>query len=186
MKHDLTVLHLWTVPCAHVCVCVCVCVRQMWEKLLSPALAHLCNCSQCDRAPLCLCHMPSCSCTRCATSAQPWGRRHRPGHFLRFNRKLLMCLQAPPEVLLCFFIIFVFYFILTAAKGEGEILWFLGQLFAGKQVRWSVTREDSERVHWRLTAKGRRQRWNMNARPDFPSPSFDFLLFFWDGYKMWY
>lgn len=46
-----------------------------------------------------------------------------------------MCLQAPPEVLLCFFIIFVFYFILTAAKGEGEILWFLGQLFAGKQVR---------------------------------------------------
>lgn len=40
-----------------------VCVWQLWEQLLSPTLPHLCNCSQSDRAPLYLCHIPSRSCT---------------------------------------------------------------------------------------------------------------------------
>lgn len=40
-----------------------VCVWQLWEQLLSPMLPHLCNCSQSNRAPLYLCHIPSRSCT---------------------------------------------------------------------------------------------------------------------------
>lgn len=38
---------------------------QLWEQPFSPLLSHLCNCSQPDRSPLLLCHIPSISAVAC-------------------------------------------------------------------------------------------------------------------------
>lgn len=115
------------------------CVWQLWEQLLSPTLPHLCNCSQYDRAPLYLCHIPSRSCTqRHVRSTMSETAQTRT--FPQMGGGKYVGLTVSPSSSRGFLIV-------TAVEektGGMSGFWDTwGLLFAGKQVCWSVTREDS-------------------------------------------
>lgn len=126
-----------------------VCGWQLWEQLLSPSLAHLCNCSRPDRVPLYLCHIPSHSAAphRVHSSVR---KATQAGPFLRHGRgplkELPQPLQAPPDV--------VWFW--QEQRIGGPVFVTLGGCCL--QVRWLSTKEDSWQVQQKLTAKHRWQR----------------------------
>lgn len=145
MKHDLTDLHLLTPS---------MWVADSCESSLSRRCSHIFVIVHSLTGHLCCSAMSHQSQPWHAVSIHPWGRWHRAGHPLSTQD------EPVDTASLIYPHVFGFWQKQREEKGTNGGFSFgcTWVQFEAKQVGWSVMREDSWLVQWRLTAKCKRQR----------------------------